>query len=442
MVSRNLKYTHMHTKQIILPPDAHILVVKLATIGDLLLATPSLHALRETYPQARIDLLVTPASAGLLDDWAVIDRVIVLDKYLFDYPQQLLKNPRSLLRLRPLWHNLRDGDYDAVLLLHHLTLFFGRLKHQLLMRATGAKWRIGLDNGHGWFLNVRVKDAGFGAMHEADYNLAVAKAAGASTNNKRLTVPINEVERQQARHLLYETDLVGASLVNTPQLPEQILDHQNVVAGLSPAGSHPPAKLEEHPHIKRPVIAMHPGSGGYSTARRWAPERFAQLADTLFYETGGQLILMGGPEEAELHQQIIEFMESEMPVRSFAGKGNIRVAAAIVEQADLFIGNDSGLMHLATAVGTPTVAIFGLTNSDAWGPYTGGLPAQQTVVVKMDLPCMPCFYRGHDLGTPEGCMTRDCLALLGIDPIATAARRLLRQPVKQPHLVGETTKRN
>src|SRR6266566_3631898 len=406
MVSRNLKYTHMHTKQIILPPDAHILVVKLATIGDLLLATPSLHALRETYPQARIDLLVTPASAGLLDDWAVIDRVIVLDKYLFDYPQQLLKNPRSLLRLRPLWHNLHDGDYDAVLLLHHLTLFFGRLKHQLLMRATGAKWRIGLDNGHGWFLNVRVKDAGFGAMHEADYNLAVAKAAGASTNNKRLTVPINEVERQQARHLLYETDLVGASLVNTPQLPEQILDHQNVVAGPSPAGSHPPAKLEEHPHIKRPVIAMHPGSGGYSTARRWAPERFAQLADTLFYDTGGQLILVGGPEEAELHKQII------------------------------------GLMHLATAVGTPTVAIFGLTNSDAWGPYTGGLPAQQAVVVKMDLPCMPCFYRGHDLGTPEGCMTRDCLALLGIDPIATAARRLLRQPVKQPHLVGETTKRN
>jgi len=58
----------MHTKQIILPPDAHILVVKLATIGDLLLATPSLRALRETYPHARIDLLVTPASAGLLDD--------------------------------------------------------------------------------------------------------------------------------------------------------------------------------------------------------------------------------------------------------------------------------------------------------------------------------------------------------------------------------------
>src|SRR5205807_9040773 len=156
MVSRNLKYTHMYTKQIILPPDAHILVVKLATIGDLLLATPSLRALRETYPKARIDLLVTPASAGLLDDWAVIDHVIVLDKYLFDYPQQLLKNPRNLLRLRPLWHNLRDGKYDAVLLLHHLTLFYGRLKNQILMSATGEIWRIRLYNDYGYFLKVSV----------------------------------------------------------------------------------------------------------------------------------------------------------------------------------------------------------------------------------------------------------------------------------------------
>jgi heptosyltransferase-2 len=410
----------MHTKQIILPPDAHILVVKLATIGDLLLATPALRALRETYPHARIDLLVTPASAGLLDGWELIDRVIMLDKYLFDYPQQLLKNPRNLLRLRPLWHNLRDGDYDAVLLLHHLTLFFGRLKHQVLMRATGAKWRVGLDNGHGWFLNVRVKDNGFGAMHEADYNLAVAKAAGATTNDKRLTVPISVEERKQARQLIYE------------------IDHQNVVAGLAPARS--PTNIEQ-PLIKRPIIAMHPGSGGYSTARRWAPERFAQLADTLFHDAGGQLILMGGPEETELHQQIMSLIRSEMPVRSFAGKGNIRVAAAILEQADLFVGNDSGLMHLATAVGTPTVGIFGLTNSDAWGPYIGGEQEQQAVVVKLNLPCMPCFYRGHDLGTPEGCMTRDCLAMLGVDPVATAARRLLRESYKEPHhVVEEVTK--
>ena len=383
-----------HTTPITLPPDAHILVVKLATIGDLLLATPALRALRETYPQAQIDLLVTPASAGLLNGWEVIDRVIVLDKYLFDYPQQLLRHPSNLLRLRPLWRELRGGHYDAVLLMHHLTLFFGRLKHQVLMRATGAKWRVGLDNGHGWFLNVRVKDRGFGAMHEADYNLKLAEAVGASTSDKRLAMPLGEDERRQARLLVY--------------------------------GEAEPES------IARPIIAMHPGSGGYSTARRWAPERFAQLADSLYACVGGQLILIGGPEEAELHSRILGMMQSGMPARSFAGKGNIKVAAAVLELADLFIGNDAGPMHLATAVGTPTVAIFGLTNSRAWGPYTGEILRRRAIVVKLDLPCMPCFYRGHYLGTPEGCATRDCLAMLGVDPVAVAARRLLRESEKWP----------
>src|SRR5438874_11113633 len=277
----------MQRTHITLPPNAHILVVKLAGIGDLLLATPALRALRETYPHAHIDLLVTPDSAGILNGWQVIDRIIVLDKYLFDYPQQFLTRPPNLLRLSPLWHDLRDGHYDAVLLLHHLTLPSGRLKHQLLLRATGAKWRAGLDNGHGWFLNVRVKDNGFGAIHEAEYNLAVAEAVGAKVSDKRLTVPLSEEDHRHAWQLLYEHE--G---------PES---------------------------IKRPIIAMHPGSGNYRIARRWAPERFALLADTLYSDVGGHLLLLGGPEEAELHQQITGLMQSTTPVRRIAGRGSIQV---------------------------------------------------------------------------------------------------------------------
>src|SRR5947208_1756337 len=283
----------MQLQPIKLPPKAHILVIKMAGIGDLLLATPALRALRESYPEARIDLLVTPASAGLLNGWEVLDNIIVLDKYLFDYPQQILKNPRNLSRLTPLWHSLRQGNYDAVLLMHHLTLPFGRLKHQLLLRATGAKWRVGLDNGHGWFLNVRVEDEGFGTMHEAEYNLAVAEAVGAQTSDKRLVVPLSEEDHQLAWQLLYKHETLQS--------------------------------------IKRPIIAMHPGSGTYSTARRWAPESLAQLADTLYSDVGGQLLLLGGPEEGELHQYIMSIMRSEIPVRSMAGKGSIKVTAALLE---------------------------------------------------------------------------------------------------------------
>lgn len=387
-------------RQITLPSDAHILVVKLASMGDLLLSTPALRALRETYPQARIDLLVTPESADILKGWEAIDHIIVLDKYLFDYPSQMLLHPERLLRLTAFWNTLRDGRYDAVLLLHHLTLPFGRLKHQLLMRASGAKWRVGLDNGHGWFLNVRVKDDGFGARHEAEYNMAVAQAVGARVTDKRLFIPLREEDRVQARQLLY-----------------------NGVASES---------------ISRPIIALHPGSGGYSTARRWAPERFAKLADTLFHDFGGQIILVGGPEEAELHQQIMSMIQSTVPVRSLAGKGNIHVTAAILELVDLFVGNDAGPVHLAAAVGTPVVAIFGLSNYRAWGPYTGGVAGRRAEVVHLDLPCMPCFYRGHQLGTPEGCVTRDCLALLGVDPVAVVARRMLREEFRHEK-AAETT---
>jgi lipopolysaccharide heptosyltransferase II len=378
----------MDTQPVLLPENTRILVIKMAGIGDLLLATPALRALRESYPQAQIDLLVTPASAGLLNGWEAINRVIVLNKYLFDYPQQMLRNPRNLQQLRTLWQDLHDSHYHAVLLLHHLTLPFGRLKYQLLLRGTGAKYRVGLDNGYGWFLNLRVKDEGFGGMHEVEYNLAVAKAVGATTNDRRLFVPISEEEHKQAWQLLYEN-----------AAPDS---------------------------VPRPIIALHPGSGDYSTARRWAPERFAQLADTLYRDVGGQILLLGGSEEIELHQQIIGMMQSGVPVRTLAGKGKIKVTAAVLEQVELFVGNDSALVHLAVAGGTPTVAIFGLTNPKAWGPYTGGVPGRQAEVVRLDLPCMPCFYRGHELGLRNGCATRDCLAQLGVDPVASAARRMLR----------------
>jgi len=380
---------YLQTQQhITLRSNAHILVVKLAGIGDLLLATPALQALRETYPLAKIDLLVTPDSAGLLNGWDAINEIIVLNKYLFDNPRQLLRNPTTLRQLAPLVQQLRHNQYDAVLLMHHLTLPFGRLKYQLLTFAAGAKWRVGLDNGHGWFLNASVKDNGFGAMHEADYYLAVAHMIGATIRNKKLFVPLSDEERRQAWRLVYG-------------------DAPNDVA--------------------HPIIAMHPGSGGYSTARRWSPARFAQLADTLFHDVGGQVLLVGGPEETQLHQDIIGMVRSPVPIRSLAGKGNIKVATAVLELADLFIGNDAGLMHLAVAVNTPTVAIFGLSNHKAWGPYTGEAESKRATVVRLDLPCMPCFYRDHLLGTPEGCATRDCLALLEVDPVAVAARRMLRE---------------
>ncbi|WP_049822968.1 glycosyltransferase family 9 protein [Thermobaculum terrenum] len=162
---------------------------------------------------------------------------------------------------------------------------------------------------------MRVEDHGYGAKHEADYFIALVEALGAKVESRRLVVPVTDVEVQQARALL---GIIGPT---------------------------------------RPLIAMHPGSGPISHARRWPEERFAALADLLYHRVGGHLLLLGDAEEADLHTRVIKMMRTNMPKTSLAGACSIRVTAALLASVDLFIGNDSDPMQLAVASGTPTVAI-------------------------------------------------------------------------------------
>jgi len=123
---------------------------------------------------------------------------------------------------------------------------------------------------------------------------------------------------------------------------------------------------------------------------------------------------------------VIRSMRSCTPCRSLSGKESITLTAAIIEQCDVFVGNDSGLMHIAAAVDTPTVAIFGLTNHKAWGPYTPATP-QRSMVVRQTLSCMPCCYRDYEPRNTDGCATRDCLRQLPVAAVANAVRTMLRE---------------
>jgi heptosyltransferase-2 len=87
------------------------------------------------------------------------------------------------------------------------------------------------------------------------------------------------------------------------------------------------------------------------------------------------------------------------------------------------VGNDGGVVHVATTVGTPVVAVFGPSNDRAWGPYPSHLPRHQ--VVREQLACAPCIHRGHSFGTPQGCPARTCLAILEVDAVVAAAKRAL-----------------
>lgn len=368
-----------------LPERARILVIKAAGIGDLLLAVPALRALRATYPHARIDLLATPASAELLRDSPLVDEVLVVDKAGLDYPRQMLRAPWRLLPLVGLWWRLRAGRYDAALLMHHLTLPFGRLKYRLLLAAARPALRVGLENGHGAFLDVPVPDGGFGAHHEAAYCLDLAAAVGA-------------------------------------QVSEPVLGP--TLADLGWPDSRPDSGTHAAPDAG-PLIALHPGSGAYSLARRWPLERYVALAQALRREFAARVVVVGGPDDGDLALRCVEALGRPAWAMLAADTGDLRTLAQLLASCAVFVGNDSLPMHLAAAAGTPVVAIFGPSNHRAWGPLPHAVGAF-TAVVRRDLACSPCFYRGHALGTPEGCPPRPCLTELGIEPVLTQVRRALR----------------
>lgn len=387
------------------PPTAprlyqRILVVTLADLGDALLVTPALQALRVTQPTAHISVLTTPLGAAALRDLPLYDELLIFEKQRFNRPRALLQ-PTNLRAGWQLWRQLRRGHYDTCLVLHHLTTWFGTLKYAGLSIASGADRRYGLDNGRGFFLTDRLHDPGFGAHHQAEYWLALVR--------------------------LLDPQRAGLTDAYLP-----------LVAPGAAADTH----LERGYRIdrSRPLIALHPGSGAFAPARRWPVTRFAALADVLI-EDGAQIVLVGGPEEAALRQRLLHAMRHAQAVIDVGGRTELAELAQLLSVCDLFVGNDSGLAHLASGVGTAVVALFGPTDPRAWGPYGGAAwgPDQQLAngvevlhsgphrALKAAIACSPCIYRGHRLGTPNGCPDRTCLLRIDVSQALAVIRQRLAE---------------
>ena len=338
-----------------------ILVVQLADLGDLVLATPALAALRAARPADRITLLTGAHNADLVAGAGLVDRVVTLERASGNHPRGFLR-PRNLRRILGL------GRHELVIFLHHFTLWRGAFKFALIALAARASRRIGLDNGKAWFLNETLNDAGFGAMHQAQYWLQVMALAGADPRPR-------------------------PAVVARAALPQSL----------------PPGRY----------IALHAGGGRSNPARRWAPERFARVADRLREESGAQLVLVGGPDDdndrlrAALRSKAIDL----------TGKTSLPQLAQLLGDAALFIGAESGVMHLAAAAGAPVLALMGPGNPAAWGPWT---PAGRSHVLRSAPQCSPCAYVGHSLGLPQGCAARTCMRMVTAGQALEAARALLR----------------
>ncbi len=341
-----------------------ILLVQLADIGDLILTTPALHALREALPAAHLTLLTTAHSAPLIER-GLLDEVITVDRRL----------ARSIGALHPaalqqIWA-LRRRKFDAVVFFHHLTLWAGTLKYALIAWAARAHRVIGLDNGKGWFLTDRVRDDGFGAVHQARYWLALVAQLGADAAPRRAQVALD--------------------------------------GGVLPLAA-----------TSKQRVVIHTGSGGYSLARRWPASHFARVADALIAEHGAQVVLVGTASDgaADVQQQM------QHKAVMLVNRTSLTQLADVIRSADLYIGADSGVTHLACAVGTPLIAIFGSSNAQAWGPWLGH---PHNVVLRSAPLCSPCSYVAHRIGAREGCPARTCMQMVTPDQVIEAASALLSQ---------------
>ena len=269
--------------------------------------------------------------------------------------------------------SLRHSNYGAVLFFHHFTLKAGLLKFRLIAKAAGAKRIIGLQNHNVQFLTDHIADEGFGVKHEAQYWLDLVGLLGASPQARPA-----QVKRERFTALT--------------------------------------AKLQNDETTANVVI--HAGSGGYSKARRWLPERFAEVACQLKARFGAEIILVG--QNGDDSHAVARDLDFE-PL-NLVGKTSLPQLADVIHQADLFIGADSGVMHIAAATGTPVVSIFGPSNSLAWRPWP--LDGASSVLTSA-VECSPCSYVGHAIGARAGCAARTCMKLVTSHQVVAAASRFL-----------------
>jgi exopolysaccharide biosynthesis WecB/TagA/CpsF family protein len=363
------------------------LVIQLADIGDLILSTPALSALREARPAAHIAVLTTAHAAPILHDSGLADDIITFDKHTFDSLAALLK-PRNLLRLAQLLARLRRGRYDTILILHHFSTRLGALKFAALVWGAGSPRVVGLDNGNGFFLTHRLPDEGFGAHHQAQYWLNLAALVGANAAPRIAKIGISAADQAWA---------------------DATLNHNDA----------------------KTWIAIHAGSGGYSTARRWDAGKFAAVADQLSQRHDAQIVLVGG--KGDDSAAVIAAMTQ--PALDLTGQTTLGQLAALLGRCALFIGADSGVMHLAAAVDTPTVAIFGPSNHEAWSPWQ---PDGHCIVVRSAPECSPCSYVGTGVGLRGGCAARTCMKMVTVEQVVQAVGQILvsedsGRPIGRPY---------
>lgn len=320
----------------------NILIVKMSALGDVVHTMPALTALRRAYPSAYISWVVEPAAAPLILGHPALDRVLVWPRHDFAGALRSGRLIRALGMVYRFIRELRSVRYNMVF------DFQGLLKSSAWVVAAKGDRKIGFgrgmhrSEGSYLFLNERVRAVSM-EIHALDRGLMLLEAAGIPPASLVYDLPVTTEARRRARHILQE------------------------------AGIHP----------GEPYVAIHPMPRW--PTKQWFPDRFAAVADALL-EQGFKVVFTGAWDDAHCLDEIFISLRRE-PVR-LDGKLDLKSLSAVFEQARLLVSTDTGPMHIAAAMDTPVVAVFGPTAPNRTGPY-----GSRHRVVRSGIACSPCFSR-------------------------------------------------
>ena len=353
------------------PARERILLIRPDHLGDLLLTTPAIHALRHARPDAELHVLAGPWSASLLADNDDVDVILTIPFPGFS------RSPKASLRspYQQLWRSARQlrriGYSSAVIF---------RPDHwwgAMLARFAGIPKRVGYDLPEiGPFLTEKFPHTGGHAV-EQSLRLVQAWTGEVDSSTLRLTYPVQDSDRLFIRGYLEEWGLRSGDR----------------------------------------FVVIHPGAG--TAVKRWENERWAAAGDALARELDATVVLTGGDHELALAREIAHHMRT--PACFVIGDTQVGQLAALYERALVVLGPDSGPLHLAVAVGTPTVALFGPADPVEFGPWG---PPDKHRVLTSNIGCRPCRvldWSGDDLAL------HPCVREISLGLVLQAARRAVRQ---------------
>jgi heptosyltransferase-2 len=332
------------------------LVVRLDEIGDVVMTTPFLRELRRNLPRAWITLVVKPGVRNLVELCPYVNEVLTYDWNISDRLRRLRRHGRALnLACQRLWRRRFDlaivPRWDAD---HYHATF--------LAYFSGAPWRVGYsedviphkrqhNRGLDRLLTHALNDDA--VKHEVERSLDLLRFLGATVQDDRLELWLGEEDEAFA---------------------DSVLRRHGLESG-------------------EPLVGLCP-SGGNSRLKQWSASRFIELARWLLSRHGARIVIVGGPGEEALGQQIERGLGPS--AINAVGKTTLRQLAALLRRCRLYIGNDAGPTHIAAAMGTPLVALFGPTCHHRFRPW-----GERQEVLWLGLPCSPCLAGQHIDRCPE-----------------------------------------